>query len=99
MFHVTEDISDLEFNIEIMAYARAKHQLKHQRIQIAGHTPKGLETDEFYHYAQELNWNIDTTADIFTFERNFFDLPRLKKGRIGTTVGNADFFAKQMKIP
>jgi polar amino acid transport system substrate-binding protein len=99
MLHAIENISDFEFNIEIMTYARAKHQLKNQRIQIAGHTPKDLETDEFYHYAQELNWRIDTTSDIFTFEREFFDLSRLKKGRIGTTIGNADFFAKQMKIP
>jgi polar amino acid transport system substrate-binding protein len=99
MLHAIEDISDLEFNIEIMTYARGKHQLKHQRIHIVGHTPKDLETDEFYLYAQELNWNIDTTSDIFAFERSFFDLSILRKGRIGTTIGNADFFAKQMKIP
>jgi polar amino acid transport system substrate-binding protein len=99
MLNAIEDISDLEFEIEIMTYARAKHQLKNHRIQIVGHTPKNLETDEFYLYAQELNWHIDTTSDIFTFERNFFDLSRLKKGRIGTTIGNADFFAKQMEIP
>ncbi len=99
MLHAIEKISDLTFDIEIMTYARAKHQLKNQRIQIVGHTPKNLETDEFYLYAQELNWMIDTTSDIFTFERKFFDLSILKKGRIGTTTGNADFFAKQMKIP
>ena len=99
MLHAIENISDLEFDIEIMTYARAKHQLKNQRIQIVGHTPKNLETDEFYLYAQELNWMIDTSSDIFTFEREFFDLSTLKKGRIGTTTGNADFFAMQMSIP
>lgn len=99
MLHAIEKISDLEFNIEIMTYARAKHQLKHQRIEIAGHTPKNLETAEFYLYAQELNWKIDTSSDIFTFERKFLDLSILQKGRIGTTIGNADFLASQMKIP
>jgi len=99
MLHAIEKISDLTFDIEIMTYARAKHQLKNQRIHIVGHTPKNLETDEFYLYAQELNWMIDATSDIFTFERKFFDLSILRKGRIGTTTGNADFFAKQMKIP
>jgi len=98
MLHAIEDISDLVFDIQIMTYARAKHQLENNRIDIIGHTPKNLETPEFYLYAQELDWIIDTTADIFSFERQNFDLGKLKKGRIGTTLGNADFFAKQMNI-
>lgn len=99
MLHAIEDISDLEFTIEIMTYARAKNQLKNNRIDIIGHTPKNLETPEFYLYAQELDWIIDTTSDIFVFDRQNFDLGKLKKGRIGTTLGNADFFARQMGIP
>jgi polar amino acid transport system substrate-binding protein len=99
MLHAIEDISDLEFDIEIMTYARAKYQLKNQQIQILGHTPKDLETAEFYLYAQELNWKIDTTSDIFSLELKFFDLSKLKKGRIGTTLGNADFFSEQLEIP
>jgi polar amino acid transport system substrate-binding protein len=99
MLHAIEDISDLEFTIEIMTYARAKYQLKTHNINIIGHTPKNLETADFYQYAQELDWIIDTTSDIFSFDRQNFDLSKLKKGRIGTTLGNADFFAKQMNIP
>ena len=99
MLHAIEDISDLEFNIEIMTYARAKHQLKNNRIDIIGHTPKDLETPSFYQYAQELDWIVNTTSDIFVFDRQYFDLAKLKSGRIGTTLGNADFLAKQMNIP
>jgi polar amino acid transport system substrate-binding protein len=98
MLRAIENISDLEFDIEIMTYARAKHQLKNQRVDIAGHTPKTFETPEFYLYAQDLNWQIDTTSDIFSFDRRHFDLSKLKEGRIGTTLGNADFFAAQMNI-
>ena len=99
MLHAIEDISDLEFDIEIMTYARAKHQLKHNRIDIIGHTPKDLETPSFYQYAQELDWIVETTSDIFVFDHQYFDLGKLKNGRIGTTLGNADFLAKQMDIP
>ena len=103
MLHAIEDISDLEFEIEIeielMTYARAKYQLKNHNIDILGHTPKDLETIDFCQYGQELDWMINTTSDIFAFDRQNFDLSKLKKGRIGTTLGNADFFAKQMDIP
>jgi len=98
MLHAIEDVSDLEFTIEIMTYARAKHQLKNHRIDIIGHTPKNLETAQFYQYAQELEWIVDTTSDIFVFDRKHLDLSKLTKGRVGTTLGNADFFAKQMNI-
>ncbi|PKG80989.1 hypothetical protein CXF85_19685 [Colwellia sp. 75C3] len=98
MLHDIEDISDLEFEIELMTYARAKYQLKNHQIDIIGHTPKNLETPEFYKYAQELDWLIDTTSDIFAFDRQYFDLSNLNKDRIGTTLGNADFFAKKMNI-
>jgi len=99
MLHAIEAISDLEFDIEIMTYARAKQQLKNNRLDIIGHTPKNLETASFYQYAQELEWIVDTTSDIFVFDRKHFNLLKLKKGRIGTTLGNADFFSKQMNIP
>ena len=70
MLHAIEDISDIEFTIEIMTYARAKYQLKTHHINIIGHTPKNLETADFYQYAQELDWIIDTTSDIFVFDQN-----------------------------
>ncbi|MBA6305114.1 hypothetical protein [Colwellia sp. MB02u-14] len=81
MLHAIVKISDREFNIEIMTYPRAKHQLKQQRVEIACHTPKDLETVDFYLYAQELNWKIDTSSDIFTFDRKFFDLSLLQKAQ------------------
>mgnify|MGYP000228418302 CR=1 FL=1 len=58
MLRAIEKISDLKFDIEIMTYARAKHELEFNRLDIAGHTPKELETKGFYRYAQELDWHI-----------------------------------------
>jgi polar amino acid transport system substrate-binding protein len=98
MFRAIEKISDLKFNIEIMTYARAKHELKYQKIDIAGHTPKKLETQDFYQYGEELNWQIDTTSDLFSFDPHYFEFNNIAHGRIGTTLGNADFFAQQMGL-
>lgn len=98
MLRAIEKISDLTFDVHIMTYARAKNELKHHRIDIAGHTPKNLETNEFYQYAQELNWQIETTSDLFSFDPLYFDYKNIKPLRIGTTSGNAAFFAQQIGI-
>ena len=98
MFREIEKISPIRFHVEIMTYARAKHELSKGRLSIAGHTPKDLETSSFYQYAQELNWKIDTTSDLFVFNRKFLDLAKIKRERIGTTLGNAHFFAEILGI-
>jgi len=99
MFRALEKISDLTFDIEIMTYARAKHQLKYELLDIAGHTPKGLEVAAFYDYGLELNWQISTTSDMFSFDQKYFDISQIKNQRIGTTLGNAVFLAEQSGIP
>ena len=98
MFKEIEKISDLTFDIKIMTYARAKHELKSNRLDIAGHTPKGLETKSFYHYGVELDWQIATTSDLFSFDKRYFDIAQIKSQRIGTTTGNAGFLAEQLGI-
>jgi len=98
MFRGIEKISDLTFEIEIMTYARAKHQLKYKHIDIAGHTPKNLEAPEFYQYGLELDWQISTTSDLFVLDKRYLDINQIKKRRIGTTLGNADFLADQVGL-
>ena len=54
--------SDLNFQIRIMTYARAKKELKNDRIDAIGLIPKGLETKEFYQYALELDWYFNNVT-------------------------------------
>lgn len=98
MLRKLERISSLTFQVEIMTYARAKHELQSDRLVIAGHTPKGKETAEFYQYAIELEWQIDTTADIFSFNAEYLDKDKIRKGKLGTTLGNAGFFAEILGV-
>lgn len=98
MLREIEKHSDLSFKVLIMTYARAKHELKHERIDIAGHTPKNLETEDFYKYAAELDWQIQTTSDLFTFDPFLLDIRNIKPKRIGTTTGNAVFLAEQIGV-
>lgn len=98
MFREIERVTDLKFDVNIMTYARAKYQLSRQKLTIAGHTPKNLESDDFYQYAIELDWQIDTTSDLFVFDKKYFDLSSVETGRIGTTTGNAGFFSKLLAI-
>ncbi|WP_286233153.1 substrate-binding periplasmic protein [Thalassotalea sediminis] len=98
MLRAIEQHSSLRFDIRLMTYARAKHELKHGRIDIAGHTPKNLETAAFYEYALELDWQIQTTSDLFAFDEKFLNIDHIKRKRIGTTSGNADFFAQQLGV-
>lgn len=98
MFHEIEKISTFRFDVKMMTYARAKHELSQGRLTIAGHTPKALETESFYQYAQDLNWQINTTSDLFAFDPQFLTVQNIKSGRIGTTLGNAHFFADILGI-
>ncbi len=98
MLRAIEKISDLKFNIKVMTYARAKHELEFNQIDVAAHTPKNLETKAFYQYAQELDWQISAKSDLFSLEKKYFNRHNLTRGRIGTTLGNADFFAERTGI-
>lgn len=98
MFKEIEQLTNLKFEVNIMTYARAKYQLSRNMLTIAGHTPKNLESDDFYQYAIELDWKIDTTSDLFTFDEKYFDLSNVASGKIGTTTGNAGFLAEILKI-
>ena len=99
MLNALQENASLNFNYQIMTYARAKKELKNQRIDMVGLTPKDSETQEFYQYAQELNWHFNTTVDLYSTSPTNFDLDKLPNNSIGTLIGNADFFAELAGVP
>jgi polar amino acid transport system substrate-binding protein len=94
MLNALQKNSTLNFNFQIMTYARAKKELRNQRIDMVGLTPKDSETQKFYQYAQELVWHFDTTVDFYSTSPTHFKLENLPNQSIGTLIGNADFFSE-----
>lgn len=99
MLNAIEQVSDFKFNIKIMTYGRAKLALKNNQLDLIGLTPQQLETDEFYRYAHDLNWNIAAHVDIFSHQDAAFDIAKISNASIGTLIGNADFFSQLLAIP
>lgn len=92
--------SELDFNIEIVPYSRAKYQLRNGQADLIGHTPVGYESDEFYDYAQELDWKLPTAADVFAMEPVWLDLPGGNPDfYVGAPLGNAEFFSEITGVP
>lgn len=89
----------LRFNIKIMTYARAKNELKSGQLNLIGLTPYQLETEDFYQYARELNWHIQTRVDFFALKPRYFNIEKLPDGSIGTPIGNAAFFSEVTNVP
>jgi polar amino acid transport system substrate-binding protein len=99
MLNALQENSSLNFDYQIMTYARAKRELIKQRIDMIGLTPKDYETQEFYQYAQELTWHFDTTVDFYSTSPGNFTLENLPNKSVGTLIGNADFFSELSHIP
>jgi polar amino acid transport system substrate-binding protein len=99
MLNSLQENSSLNFDYQIMTYARAKRELIKQRIDMIGLTPKDNETQEFYEYAQELTWHFDTTVDFYSTSPGNFTLENLPNKSVGTLIGNADFFSELSHIP
>ncbi len=89
--------SDLEFNIVIMPYIRARNDIFSGSSQLMGHTPYCLETKEFYEKAQEINFSIEVKADLYVMDEKLFkDYKALK---IGIPRGNESFASDLLGIP
>jgi polar amino acid transport system substrate-binding protein len=99
MLNSLEQSSKLHFNFHLMTYARAKHELKNNRVKVIGLTPQNYETSDFYQYAQDLKWNISANVDFFSLDKSNFDTDKLADKSIGTLMGNADFFSVLLNIP
>lgn len=92
------DTTDLNFNFQLMTYARAKKDLQSERLQLIGLTPFQLETQNFYEFGVELDWHIDTCVDFFSLNKSYFNVEELPEASIGTLLGNAEFFAEIIDV-
>lgn len=99
MFKAITKQSDLQFNYQLMTWARAKKELKADRVDLIGMSPKGNETKEYYQYAKDLDWSFIATVDLFSKKESNLDIEKLPTKSIGTLIGNADFFAELSQIP
>ncbi|GHE87178.1 transporter substrate-binding domain-containing protein [Thalassotalea profundi] len=93
------NISELNFQIQVMTYARAKKELENERLDIIGLIPKGLETKDFYQYGLELDWSFDNNVDIYSPHTKYLSSDSIPPKSLGTLVGNAAFFSEALNIP
>ncbi len=95
-----EKISDMRFTIKILPYVRARIELEKGGIHLMGHTPYELETKEFYTFAQELEWKIDTVLDIYSVNKAHLAPETFKTmKKIATPRGNEAFLSETYGIP
>lgn len=94
-----EQHTDLQFQVNIMSYQRAKIELEKGNIDLIGHTPWGYESPIFYEYAKELSLKVPTRLDIFALSPEHLTLTHSKEHRIGTPPGNAEFMAELTQTP
>lgn len=83
-----------DFTYEYVSYGRAIKMLKSGAVDLIGMTPVGLETDEFYKFAVDVDFNFKTHNYLFTRNelRNYESLNEFKL--LGTLPGNEDFIAE-----
>lgn len=84
---------DLDLDIKILSYSRAKYQLRNGEADLIGLVPLSRETERFYSYARELEWHLDARADLFSHSAQWLDGTAWKQHRVGTPWGNAAFFS------
>lgn len=84
----------MTLEVEIMPYSRAKVALMGGKVDLIGHTPYGLETDEFYRYAVELDARVPTKMDAFSLSVTGLN-PTPDNGiLIGAPFGNSAFISE-----
>lgn len=99
LLELVAEHSGLEFAIQIMPYSRAKFQLRNGQADLIGPVPIGLESGDFYDYAVELNWRLDTQADLYVLDQELLAPAAVASLEIGVPLGNAEFFAELMDLP
>jgi polar amino acid transport system substrate-binding protein len=91
---------DVHFHINIVTFSRAKHDLKTGQMQMIGMTNYRSEGEEFYNFANELDWFINAAFDIYTLDDRHLELAQLiDTGVIGTPSGNVESMAEMLHIP
>lgn len=91
--------SPLNFQILIMPYNRAIRELKQGRVDMIGLTPIGLETPDFYQFAQDIDWGFDTALGVYALSPTTLKKELHQLTRIGIPRGNEHFHAKTLNIP
>ena len=100
MLREIEKISDLKFDINIVTFTRAKHELKVGTTDMVGQSAYQFESAVFYTYAQELEWSIPTYTDIYSIEPSLLEMSNFSSSvRIGTINGNEAVMANVSGIP
>ncbi len=99
MLRAIEEMSDYQFEIRQMPYNRAKIELKTGNVDLIGHTPKGMETKDFYEYAMDLNWSVESKTDVYVVNKSYLQGSGYKKMRIGAPRGNKEFYSELFAIP
>lgn len=89
----------VRFNIRIMPFSRAKHELQTGGLQFIGVTSFRAEGEDFYNKANELDWSINAAVDMYTLAERNLDIAQLRHaGVIGTPYGNEDAMARMVNI-
>lgn len=89
----------MTLRISIVPYSRAKAGLKNGKLDVIGHTPVGMETQDFYTYAAELDHRVATKLDAFSLGEQGLDSSNFEGKSIGTPYGNAKFIAEAIDLP
>lgn len=87
------DEADMTLKLRVMPYSRAKLSLMAGKVDLIGHTPYGLESDRFYHFAQELSHRVITRLEAFSLSRDDLALTANTNTFVGTPFGNMGFIA------
>ncbi len=92
--------SDLRFDITIMPYSQAKDMLREGKLDLIGHTPKGKETQDFYAFAQDIDWSVITILDIYGLNKEGIAEGSFRSlEAYGAPEGNKEFFSEMFGIP
>lgn len=97
MLKELEKACNFKFKIEVMSYTLAKYSLQNGSVDLIAHTPYKSEVEEFYEYAQEVNWSIGVATDYYSLDKEKLKSP--EKYTIGTPSGNAKFYSEILGIP
>ncbi|MBN1967821.1 MAG: transporter substrate-binding domain-containing protein [Candidatus Delongbacteria bacterium] len=90
---------DNSLDVRIVPYSRAKLNLKELKCDLMGMTPYGLEAEDFYTYAQEINFRIETKTDFYCLEKNKDKINDINSLKIGIPHGNDDFASEVLGLP
>lgn len=92
-----EAISDIEFKITVVPWVRAKRMLKTGVYDMIAHSAPQAEGEDFYTYAEELNWKKEVCSDIYSMKQGNID--NFKNILVGVPRGGEDAAHELAGIP